>query len=220
MLGALAYLRGDLHRLTGAFDHAEQAYRAAAELDHDTQPGVALLRLAQGRLPAADAAIRRALTEAGDPMTRARLLGHYVDIVTAAGDINAARDAADELAILADTLDQPYVRALAAQAKGTVLLADAPAAALVELRRAWTGWRNLEAPYQAARVRIQVALACRALDDDSATMELDAARAQFAQLGATPDIAIVDALTNRAEAASMGGLTARELEVLALVATG
>jgi DNA-binding NarL/FixJ family response regulator len=223
LLGALAYLRGDLYRLTGELDNAEHAYRSAAHLDHNTQPGVALLRLAEGRLPAADAAIRRALTEAGDdPMTRASLFGPYIEIVTAAGDINAARGAADELTVLSRTLDQPYLHALAAQANGSVLLAEAqPAAALVELRRAWAGWRDLDAPYHAARVRIRVALACRALgDDDGASMELEAARAQLAQLGATLDIAAVDRLTNRDDKADTSGLTARELEVLALIAKG
>lgn len=222
MLGAVAYLRGELYRLRGAFADAEDAYRAASELGHDIQPGVALLRLAQRRAPAADVAIRRAFGEAADPMSRARLLGPYVEIVVAAGDASAARQAIDELDALAGTLDQPYLHALAAQSHGLVILAEGDASsALVELRRAWIGWRDLEAPYNAARVRVRVALACRALgDDDGAQMELDAARAAFAELGAAPDVELVAELSGTAPAEDTTGLTSREREVLALVATG
>lgn len=222
LLGALAYLRGDLYRLSGDFAKAEEAYRTAVEHDHDPQPGLALLRLAQGQLPAADSSIRRAVAECGEPTVRARLLGPYARIVIAAGDIEAARTAADELRALSESLDQPYVLAVAAQTSGIVLLAEEqPAAALVELRRAWVSWRELDAPYDAASARVQVALACRALrDDDGASMELDAARAQFAALGASLDVAIVDRLADPQRPIDSFGLSPRELEVLALIAAG
>lgn len=116
----------------------------------------------------------------------------------------------------------PFLAALSAHVSGMVLLAEEnPADALVSLRRAWTGWRDLEAPHEAARARVLVALACRALgDDDSADMELDAARAVFAALGAAPDVVWVEGLSGGGRESISGGLTTREVEVLALVAQG
>lgn len=223
VLGTGSYLRGELHLLRGELADAEEAFRAANTLGHDPQPGLALLRLAQGRVEAADATIRRVLHEADEPITRARLLGPYVEIVLAGGaDVVAARAAADELAGLAAELDKPFLYALSAQVAGAVLLAeDDPNMALVSLRRAWRGWRELEAPYEAARTRVLIARACRALgDDDGAEMELDAACTAFAELGATPDITLAASLSRLAAASLPGGLTAREGEVLALVAKG
>ena len=220
ILGAAAYTRAEIHRLRGNFAAAEDAYREAGEHGHEPQPGLALLRLAQGRTDAAAAAIRRAEQEAEDPLSRATLLGSYVEIVLAAGDVDAARLAAEELAAITGELHQPYLDAIAAHATGMALLAGGePRSALVMLRRAWRGWHQLEAPYEAARSRVQISLACRALDDvDGADMELDAAKAAFETLGAIPDAAVV----TRASAGDQrpGGLTARELDVLALVAKG
>jgi len=96
ILGAATYLRGELHRLRGEFTDAERAYRAASDAGREPQPGIALLRLAQGRVEIADATIRRALHEAEDPITRTRMLGPYVEIVLAAGDVEAARVASEE----------------------------------------------------------------------------------------------------------------------------
>lgn len=223
VLGAGSYLRGELHLLRGELVDAEAAFRAANTLGRDPHPGLALLRLAQGRADTADAAIRRALDEAEDPMTRARLLGPYVEIVLACGDdVAAARVAAEELTGLAVQLDKPFLLALAAQVAGTVLIAENdPSAALVELRRAWRGWRELDAPYDAARMRVLIARACRALgDDDGAEMEFDAASSTFAELGATPDVALVASLSRICGSFPPGGLTAREIEVLTLVAKG
>jgi DNA-binding NarL/FixJ family response regulator len=221
ILGAAAYVRAELHRLRGDFAHAEDGYRQAGEHGREPQPGLALLRLAQGRTDVAAAAIRRAEQEADDPLTRARLLGPYVEIILAAGDIDAAQAAADALEAIADELRQPYLDAVAAHATGmTLVAADDPRSALVALRRAWSGWHQLEAPHEAARSRVQIALACRAMgDDDSATMEFDAARAAFEALGAIPDAVAVTALAPDA-GQRPGGMTARELEVLALVARG
>ena len=112
----------------------------------------------------------------------------------------AARAAADELSHIAADLDAPLLQAAAARATGAVLLAEGDARAACDtLRRAWTAWRELDAPYEAARVRVLVGLACRALgDEDTAGMELDAARVVFEQLGAAPDLARVDSLVRRA----------------------
>ncbi|HEX9506746.1 MAG TPA: LuxR C-terminal-related transcriptional regulator, partial [Acidimicrobiia bacterium] len=221
-LGAASYLGGELHRLRGEFADAEHAYRAASESGRDPQPGFSLLRLAQGRVGAADATIRRALQEAEDPLTRTRILGPYVEIVAAAGDVDSARAGAAELATLAAELNQSFLHALAAHTTGVVLLAqDDPRGALVSFREALVGWRDIEAPHEAARVRVRIALACRALGDaDGAEMELDAARSIFAGLGAAPDVAWVESLSRHADKSTESGLTARELEVLALVAKG
>jgi DNA-binding NarL/FixJ family response regulator len=221
ILGAAAYVRAEVRRVRGEFASAEDAYREAAEHGHQPQPGLALLRWAQGRTDLAAAAIRRAEQEADDPITRASLLGPYVEIVLAAGDLEAAGPAARELDAVARDLRQPYLEAVSAHAAGMVLLAVGDSrAALVALRKAWAGWHRLEAPHEAARSRVQIALACRALGDgDGADMELDAARAAFESLGAIPDAAAAASLTAGA-AQRPGGLTVRELQVLALVANG
>jgi DNA-binding NarL/FixJ family response regulator len=221
-LAAASYVRGDLHRLLGDFTRAEEAYRTASDLGRDPQPGLALLRSTQGRLEVAESAIRRSLQEADAPSTRSRLLGAFVEIVSAVGDLEAAEIAAAELASLATVSNQPFLRALAGQTTGLVLLArNEPGRALASLRDAWSEWLELDAPYEAARVRVRIALACRALgDDDAADMELEAARATFADLGAAPDISWVASLSPSRSDSSAGGLTPREREVLALVAKG
>ncbi|WP_024934737.1 helix-turn-helix domain-containing protein [Actinomadura welshii] len=217
--GAAHYRHAELLRLRGRFGEAEELYRTASRLGREPQPGLALLRLAQGRTGAASAAVRRVAGEESDPGSRAGTLTACVEIMLAAGDVPAARAAADELAGLAADLGAPLLRAAAGQARAAVLLAEGDAgAALAEARRAWAGWRELDVPYESARVRVLIGLACRRLgDEDGAAMELDAARWIFQQLGAAPDIAAVDALSG---APAAGVLTARETEVLALVATG
>ena len=221
-VGGALYLQAELHRLRGELGRAEEVYREATQLGRDSQPGLALLRLAQGKTEAAAAAIRRLMDEVGDQAARSRLLAAYVEIMLAAGDVPAARAGADELARLAERLEAPLLRAMATHATGATLLAAGDGrAALTALRGAWAAWQALEAPYEAARVRVLVALACRALgDDDTAEMELDAARWVFRQLGAAPDAARVEALSRAGAAPAPAGLTAREIEVLRLVAEG
>ncbi|MFI2435034.1 LuxR C-terminal-related transcriptional regulator [Streptomyces sp. NPDC018693] len=223
-LGMAQYQRAELLRLRGAFTHAEEAYRQADLWGHSPQPGLALLRLAQGRTDDAVAAVRRVAAQAeGDRVRRARVLSAYVDIVLAVGDTAAAREAADELGKAADDLASPYLRAVAAGARGAVLLAEGdPEGAGEALRAALAAWQELTAPYEAARTRVLMAEVCARLGDhDSAGMELDAARAVFARLGAAPQLARVDRLSHRASGArAPGGLTPREVEVLRLVAGG
>ena len=216
--GAAAYQLAELHRLRGEAAEAEEAYRRASRWGREPQPGLALLRLAQGQPATAQAAIHRALDEAGDLPSRARLLPAASEIALAAGDLAAAR----ELAGVAAGLEAPLLAATAAAAEGAVLLAEGdPRAALAALRGAWTAWRELEAPYEAARAREGIGLACRALgDQDSAALELDAARWAYQRLGAAPDLARVEALAGGGPAGATGGLTAREVQVLRLVATG
>jgi ATP/maltotriose-dependent transcriptional regulator MalT len=220
-VGAALYRLGELRRLRGEFAAAEAAYREASQWGHEPQPGLALLRLAQGQLDPAVAAIQRAIDEAVLPVMRPRLLAACVEILLAGQNVDAARVAADELAQIADSMGAPLLRASAAHASGSVLLAAGDArAALAALRRAWTTWHELGVPYDAARTRVLIGLSCRALgDEDTARMELDAAGWTFRQLGAVPDVAYTEALARRATR-SRGGLTAREVEVLRLIASG
>jgi DNA-binding CsgD family transcriptional regulator len=221
-IGAALYQQGEVHRVLGDFRAAEDAYRQASRQGLEPQPGLALLRLAQGRTDAAAAAIRRVVAETSEGFRRAKLLPAQVEIMLAVGDVPAARDAADELTGITERYDTPALHAIAGHAHGAVLLAEGDArAAVVALRGAWQGWRELEAPYEAARVRVLVGLGCRALgDEETATMELDAARSVFAQLGAAPDLARLATLERRGAASRGHGLTARELQVLQLVAAG
>ena len=188
----------------------------------EPQPGLALLRLAQGNGDAAAAAIGRLVDEALQPAQRVRMLPACVEIMLAIGDVPAARRAGDELEALAERWTGPMLGALAAHARGAVELAEGDArAALVALRRADEAWRGLDAPYEAARARRLIAGCCRALgDDDSAALELDEARAVFARLGAAPDLARTEGLPSPSTDAAPHGLTARELQVLRLVAAG
>ena len=151
----------------GEFAEAEQSYPTAIEAGHQPQPGLALLRPAQGRIEAAAGVVRRAGAETQEPPARSRLLPAYVEIMLASGDVAAARaGAAEELGQIAELLDAPYLRAVAASAAGAVLLAEGDArSALPKLRVAGSGWRALDAPCETARVRVLIGLACRALGD-------------------------------------------------------
>ena len=220
--GAAFYLCGELHRLRGEFAEADEAYRRANRYGRKPQPGLALLRLVQGQTETATRAIRLAVDEAHGTETRSRLLPAYVEIMLAAGDIQAARMAADELTSLAGDLDASVLTAMAAQARGAVRLADGDAGeALPVLRQAWTGWQEVDAVYDAACVRVLIGRACRELGDvDAAEMEFDAARWIFQQLGARPDHTRVEGLSRALKPASAAGLSAREMQVLRLVARG
>jgi DNA-binding CsgD family transcriptional regulator len=220
--GQASYLQGDLHRLQGSFASAEQAYRDASAHGREPQPGLALLRLAQRNTDAAAAAIQRALGETRDRPGRAALLPAVVEIALAAGDLEAARNACLELEELAADYKAGLLDAAALYAKGAVDLAQRnPEGALVLLRRASQAWQELEAPYELARTRVLIAQACLALgDEDAGMMERETAREVFATLGAAPDVASIDAQAGRAGSGEPHGLTARELEVLRLVAAG
>ena len=209
-LGAASVVEGDLLRRMGDLAGAEASYRRASEHGRDPQPGLALLRVAQGRLDAGDAAIRRALGEAGDPMSRARLLGAYVEVVLAAGDVEAARPAAVELVEIASMFGTGLLVAMGRRALGAVLLAEGDATgALVELRAACNELNRLGVVHEGACARLLLADACEALGDhDTASMERAAAEAALASL--RPE---------RAPRAA-GDLTDRELEVLGLLAAG
>jgi DNA-binding NarL/FixJ family response regulator len=208
--GEALYRQGEILRLQGNLAEAEQAYRAASGSGREPQPGLALLRLAQGRSDAATAAIDLVLAATPEVIERARLLPAAVEITLAAGDRDRAHSLAREIDEIAARHDSAMLDAQAAQARGAVALAGGDArGALRALRQAWKLWQELEAPYECARVRLLIAEACRAVgDDETATLELDAARAAFARLGAGRD------------ERGTGALTAREAQVLRLLAAG
>jgi DNA-binding CsgD family transcriptional regulator len=220
--GAACYQQGELHRLRGECDRADEWYRRASQAGRKPYPGLALLRLAQGELDAAEAAVHRMLLEIPESRGRARVLSACVDVLLARGDVEGARRAVDELTSIAVELDAPFLHASAAHAAGSVLLGEGDAVrALTSLREAGRLWQELDAPYEIARVRVSIGRVYRRMgDEEGAQMEFEAALEHFDRLGATPDAAAAAALVNRAAASATGPLTGRELEVLRLVAAG
>ncbi len=215
------YRQGELHRLQGDLPAADESYRRASRWGWSPQPGMSLLRLAEGDRPGATASIGSALAEVDNPIGRARVLPAAVTIRLAAGDLDAAQKAADELSVIADQYSTDTLAAIATHARGQVLLArERPDEALAAFGRARTLWSQLDAPYETAVARMGVARSCRLLGDDAtATLESTEALAVFTLLGATPDAdAARELATGRPP--RTGALTARELEVLALVAGG
>jgi len=212
------YQIGEIKRLRGDLEGAEEAYRASHGLGRDPQPGLALLRLAQGRVTAAATSIQSALAGVTHRLKRARLLAAQVEISIAAKDDKAAA-AADELETIARVYGSSALDAAAKLARGSVQLsAGRTADAISTLRSACSAWRELEAPYDCARASVRLAQAYKALgDDEAAERELGAAQKTFEDLGAVRDDMAVRALRR---SALPRGLTAREVEVLALVAAG
>jgi DNA-binding CsgD family transcriptional regulator len=223
-LGLARYQQGDLHRLRGEWAEAEDAYRAAGRLGKDPDPGLALLRLAQGDVAAATAAARRMVPEHRDAgLSAVPVLAAAIEILLTSGDTTTACALGDDLDQLARGSELPLVQATAAYASGLVQLdADDPTGALAAFRRAGRLWHELEMPYEEARSRVGVARACATLgDQDACALEVDAARAVFERLGARPDLERLDAaVATEAEPGPPGGLTARECDVLRQVAAG
>ncbi len=221
-LGTAWYQRAELHRLLGESGAAAEAYRHASLHGRRPQPGLALLRLLEGDAAGALRAIRVAAEEAREPRARPGMLAAVVEIALAAGDRQVAREASEELARAAGTVDALFLRAISRHAAGAVLLAEGhPGEALAVLRDAERGWRELEAPYYAARTRALAGLACRALGDESgAELEFDSALESLRAIGAAAEIVRVEELSRRASVPAQTALTARELEVLRLVAAG
>jgi DNA-binding CsgD family transcriptional regulator len=221
--GEAHYQRAEVHRLRGEHPAAEEAYREASGQGWEPHPGLALLRLAQGKGKAAQAAIRRVLSEARDPGKRASLLPAYVEILAAVDDLQGAEEGCAELDSIAGREEEPgALAALAAHSCGLVeLTAGDPEAALAALRRAAELWQRFRAPYEVARTRELIGLACRNLgDEDTARLELEAARETFARLGAATDLARVEGSAGLGNVADSHGLSKRELEVLRLLCAG
>jgi ATP/maltotriose-dependent transcriptional regulator MalT len=216
------YELAEIHRLRGALDTAEQTFEEAAKQGYDPQPGLALLRVAQGRAAPALASVKRALTSTSEPRQRARLLPAAVEICVAAGDIDTARAHGEELQTIATTFGTPALAALADDACAAVLIATGNAEeALPRLQRAADVWQTIPAPYAHARTRSNIARACRLLGDtDGCSLAFEAARAALKALGAEAALTALDAAEATSTRERPAGLTPRELEVLRLVATG
>lgn len=220
-MGHARYELGESHRLLGDFAEAVEAYRTAAFTGGPTQPGLALLRLALGDVPAAAAGIRRALGESVGPAARVELLPAAVTVLLAADAADEASAAADQLGGLAEHFAADSVRATHARALGELALAkDDWRAALPELRRAAGLWRDLDIPYETARCSVLLATAYRgAGDDEAADLELESAREAFTRLGARADLQVVQGMLRHADVA-LHGLSRREVEVLRLIVQG
>ena len=212
--------RGDVLRLRGEYDAADAAYQRAGEHGYDPQPGLALLWLARGAPDAAAGAVRRLLAEPADPVHRCRLLPGAVEVLLGVGAVDEARTAARELDVVAAQVGSPAVLATAAYAAAAVEVAAGDAAgALPYLRKARQLWARVGSPYDGARVRLLTGRALAVLGDaGSARAEAEAALASFRALGAVPAAREAEALLSPATLPA--GLTAREVEVLRLVAAG
>ncbi|MDT3680359.1 MAG: response regulator transcription factor [Burkholderiaceae bacterium] len=230
LAGRALYQCAELHRLRGAFERAEAMYREAGNRGTEPQPGLSLLRLAQGDIGAAKAAMLRAMSETGHragrgggaAAARVQVLRACIEIMMTADEIAVARTAAGELEAIAAETPAPFLLASSAQATGTVLLAEGNArAALAILRDACTAWQQLDAPYESAQVRALIACACRGLGDkETARSHYEAAARVFDWLGAAPARAELEKCMERPDPIPGIELSSRELQVLGLVAKG
>lgn len=187
-LGTAFYEIGEVRRRMGDFAGAEEAYGQAHEHGREPEPGLSLVRLAQGRADAAAAGVRRVLADDGlDRVARAQPLAAQVEIALVTGDLDTASDAAEELTGIADDVDTTALHAIAAGARGAVRLAHGdPDAAITQLRRALRAWQQIDAPYESAEVRVLLGKAYRDQGDtEGAVLELRAARDAFERLGGT-----------------------------------
>jgi class 3 adenylate cyclase len=189
-VGGALYEIGEIRLRQGNFGAAEEAFRQAHELVREPQPGLSLLRLAEGNVEAAAGAIKYALADQSmHPLARAQRLPAQVEIALAAGDVDSARSAIVELEGIAKTYRTPALEATAVCARGALELGEGDAsAACRSLQEGLRLWQEVYAPYEAARVRMMLATGRRAEgDDETAVLELRAAHAAFERLGAVPD---------------------------------
>lgn len=212
---------GEVRRRVGDLFGAEAAFRSAEELAGGAQPGLALVRLAQGRVDAARVIITRALNDiTWNRLSRARLLPAATQIALAAGETDRAAEFAGELDDIAAEFASEGLIAAALTTRGRVQLATDDTNACATLRHAAERWHALDVPYEVATARLLLGMACRKLgDDDGATVSFEAARAIFDRLGAQPDVAPEESERDK-DRPLPKGLTRREVEVLRLVAAG
>jgi DNA-binding CsgD family transcriptional regulator len=211
------YQLGETHRLRGRAVDARAAYDRTTARGRDPQPGAALLELASGRTDLAWAAITAAVAAtSANPFRCARMLRAEVEIGLATGHLTAAISAYERLRRISEIYPTPGFRAWADQAHGAVLVAAGDSsAALAPLQAAAVAYHRMRAPYDAACVELLLAEAQRQRGDQGeAETHSDAAAAIFARLGVSPPPSV------RAQMPLPGGLTAREAEVLRLVAGG
>jgi DNA-binding CsgD family transcriptional regulator len=217
-----AYRRGEILRMRGEFDRSDAEYRLAGEIGIDPQPGLALLRLAEGRREEAIAGIRRALETAGDMPRKTALLPAGIEIFIACGDLDHAERLCGEMSEIAERFATEILARVADQGHGSLALARGQFSdAVTALTRARRYWSEFGAPYLVARLRVDIARGCLELGDlESAEREFDAAENIFRDLGAEPDLARILEVRTGSKATGSGNLTARECQVLALVADG
>jgi DNA-binding CsgD family transcriptional regulator len=220
--GAAFYRLGEIHRLRGEFEKAEAAYMQANERGRKPQPGLSLLRLAQGEIDAAAASIRSVLLDTRTQAARARMLAAAVDILLAAGDLEQARAAATELSTIASSIGASLLNAASAQATGAVLLAEGDVeGAATWLCQASEIWRDLEMPYEEGHTCLLMARVCeRRGDQEGQRLDVEAARRLFEQLNAEFCLARIGEQPNRGRSEPAASLSEREAQVLRLIASG
>jgi class 3 adenylate cyclase len=200
------YEIGEIRRRRGDLAGAEEAYRISSDLGREPQPGLSLVRLAEGKVDAAVAGIRRSLEEAKEPLFRLRRLPAQVEIAIAAGDLRTARAAADEAEQTVDAFKIGDRRAAAFDAtvhfaRGQILLAEKDwEGAIAALKHARDEWQGVGAPYETARVRAALGTAYRRSGDEhGSTVEFESALAAFERLGAVPEAARLKESLGRVE---------------------
>lgn len=206
------YEIGEIRLRVGDFQAAEAAFEQAHEIGRDPQPGLALLRLAEGKVATAQATIRRALEETRDRLARARLLPAQVEIAIAADDLEGAQSAVEELDGIARAYDTPALRAYADYSLGALQLNKSDMGeARNSLRQSVRQWQEIEAPYEMARARLLLSAVYRAMGDfEDAALELQAARSAFERLGAIPDLRRADEQLKEAGMASRPTVTGKQ----------
>jgi DNA-binding CsgD family transcriptional regulator/tetratricopeptide (TPR) repeat protein len=220
--GAAFYRLGEIHRLRGEFEKAEAAYMEANERGRKPQPGLSLLRLAQGEIDAAAASIRSVLLDTRTQAARARMLAAAVEILLAAGDLENARAAATELSTIASAIGASLLNAASAQATGAVLLAEGDVeGAATLLCQASEIWRDLGMPYEEGHTCLLMAGVCeRRGDHEGRHLDVETARRLFKQLNAEGCLARISEQPKRPTSEAVGSLSEREAQVLRLIASG
>lgn len=216
------YQEGEVHRLSGRFAEADECYRKSSQLGFDPQPGLALMRLMQGKTQSARSSIKRSLVAESDDFKRMRLLPAAIEIALGVNDEAAARDFCSEFARLAERFPSELAEATLAEADGDLQFAATnPESALPNYRRSAQQWRDIGSPYRLARVRLKTGRACAELGDmEGAIREAEAAIDCFVELGAEPDRRRAEWLLRRFRPVGVGLLTRRQTEVLSLVSEG
>ncbi len=220
--GEAYYRQAELHRLSGNFTNAEQCYQESAKRGRNPQPGLALLRLAQGQNDAAETSIRNTLLETKDPKRRAELLPAVVKIMITVKQTEEAFKAEKELCVLARDFNVPYLLAMCFYCQGMVSHAKGDTRLTLEqLQKALKFWNSLNMPYESAITRELKGLVYMEMNDkDNSEAELMAAGWIYDQLGAIPDLERINGFLNRKDHSETFGLSLRELQVLQLVALG
>jgi ATP/maltotriose-dependent transcriptional regulator MalT len=220
--GAAFYRCGEIHRLRGEFTKAQEAYTRAHERGRKPQPGLSLLRLAQGQIDAAAASIRSVLLDTQALISRARILPAAVEILLAADDLDAARAASAELSEIALAFGAPLLAAASAHATGAVLLAEGDiVGASTSLRQACETWGELGMPYEEAQTGLLLATVCeRRGDQDGRCFEIETARRIFTQLRAEHCLTRIAKQSEQPSQQRIDPLSEREAQVLRLLAAG